>query len=225
MLAVVIPRHLLAGADRMRGLRPTLSLPLSTARGALLSGSLLLLWDELSAGRVYKPETVAHGFLGLVDGLITSDAEPPDSRDSDAMERYVRAHLADVTLGVEHLQRAFYCSRSTIYRFFERHGGVAAFIRNERLRRCHAELLRPTQRPVAVHAVAARFGFHDAAHFSRAFREPSNLTVGACRPRCQTSRKRASRRGSRHGRRPDYQGVAECCLTEILQLPDLIGTS
>ena len=88
-------------------------------------------------------------------------------------------------LGPEQLQQAFHYSRSAIYRLFEPHGGVAAFIRAERLRRCHAELIRSTT-PRAVSVVAARYGFTDPSHFSRIFHRhygiaPSHLVAAAAR--------------------------------------------
>ncbi len=176
LLTIIVPRHLIVDADRLGPLRPTVCFPLATARGALLSANVRLLWDELCAGRVFDPVTVATGFLGLVNGLVSAIVRPSEPHASEAMEHYVRCHLGDVSLGVDHLQRAFFCSRSTVYRLFESHGGVAAFIRNERLRRCHAELLRAGERAIQIRTVAARFGFHDPAQFSRAFRRRYDVT-------------------------------------------------
>ena len=184
VLSIMIPRDRIASAERLGTRRPVLSLPLKTASGSLLAGALRVLWDELRAGRVYEPRVVAGGFLGLVDGLIEHGVEAPSDREPGAlMERYLRDRLRDPTLGPEHLQQAFNYSRSAVYRLFEHHGGVAAFIRSERLGRCHAELIGATT-PGAVSAVAARYGFYDASHFSRIFRRqygiaPSHLIADA----------------------------------------------
>ena len=141
------------------------------ARGALLAGALRGIWGDLCAGRVYEPTIVAEAFLGLINGLVDHSLAPVSAGDPlVCMEAFLREHLADPTLGPEHLQHAFHYSRSSIYRLFEHHGGVAVFIRSERLRRCHAEIIRSntTRRPIST--IAARHGFYDHSHFSRVFR-------------------------------------------------------
>ncbi len=184
VVSVMIPRDRIAASERLGTRRPVFSLPLNTARGSLLAGALRGLWDELQAGRVYEPAVVAGAFLGLVNGLIEHGVEvPTDGEPRALMEQFLRERLRDPTLGAEHLQRAFSYSRSAIYRLFEEHGGVAAFIRSERLGRCRAELIRSTS-PRAVSVVAARYGFYDASHFSRIFRRqygiaPSQLVAAA----------------------------------------------
>ncbi len=184
VLRIVIPRDRIASCERLGSRQPVFSLPLNTARGSLLAVALRGLWDDLQAGRVYEPDIVTGAFLGLVNGLIEHGVQAATDRHPRAlMEHYLREHLGDPTLGPEHLQRAFSYSRSAIYRMFEDHGGVAAFIRSERLGRCHAELIRSTT-PRAVSVVAARYGFLDASHFSRTFRRqygisPSHLVAAA----------------------------------------------
>jgi AraC-like DNA-binding protein len=185
VLGVAIPRHRITSAERIRTQRPTFSLPLDTARGSLLAKAVRGLWDELRAGRVFEPATVADAFLGLVNGLVDHSLETAPEGDAlRAMEQYLRKHLNDVTIGVKALEHVFHYSRSTIYRLFEPHGGVVAFIRSERLQRCHAALIRPSTRPLLVSAVASRFGFHDPSQFSRTFRRhygiaPSELAAWA----------------------------------------------
>jgi AraC-like DNA-binding protein len=186
LLSVAISRHRVPRAERLRTRLPVCSLPLNTARGSLLARALAGLWTELCAGRVFEPDTVADAFLGLVNGLIEHSAYPAPDRSCQEMEQYLREHLSDATLGPEDLERKFNVSRSAIYRRFEPHGGVVAFIRSERLRRCHAELIRPRAALVPVSAIAGAFGFHDASQFSRLFRKtygvaPSELAAAAGR--------------------------------------------
>ena len=47
---------------------------------------------------------------------------------------------------------------------------VTGWIRECRLDRCRRDLIDPHFRAKPVHAIAARWGLPDAAHFSRAFR-------------------------------------------------------
>jgi AraC-like DNA-binding protein len=184
VLSVGIPRHRVPCAERLRTRLPLLSLPLSTARGSLLARGVMGLWADLCAGRVFEPVTVADAFLGLVNALIEHSVGQAADSSFQEMEQYLREHLADAALGLEELERTFNLSRSAIYRRFEPHGGVAAFIRSERLRRCHAELIRPRAARVPVSAIAGAFGFHDSSQFSRLFRKtygvtPSELAASA----------------------------------------------
>ena len=182
VLSVGIPRHRVPRAEMLRTRRPLFSLPLNTARGSLLARAVAGLWTDLCAGCVFEADTVADAFLGLVNGLIEHSVGQAADSSCQVMEQYLREHLSDAALGPGELEHAFNVSRSAIYRRFEPHGGVAAFIRSERLRRCHAELIRPRAARVPVSAIAGAFGFHDASQFSRLFRKtygvaPSELAA------------------------------------------------
>ena len=88
------------------------------------------------------------------------------------MKTYLRRRLADPTLSGADLQEHFHYSRATVYRLFEPDGGVAHFIRYERLRRCHDDIAHPDRGGdrTTVSGVAARWGYADPAQFGRAFR-------------------------------------------------------
>jgi AraC-like DNA-binding protein len=47
----------------------------------------------------------------------------------------------------------------------------ATILRQRRLERCHADLVSPLHSQLSISAIAFRWGFSDAAHFSRTFRE------------------------------------------------------
>jgi len=74
-----------------------------------------------------------------------------------------------------HLTPASICaqlglSRRQLYYLFERHGGVAKFIRDRRLAACHHALSRRPQRRL-VSTVAYEFGFTNLSSFSRQFQQ------------------------------------------------------
>ncbi|WP_213958843.1 helix-turn-helix domain-containing protein [Variovorax sp. dw_954] len=83
--------------------------------------------------------------------------------------RFVEENLTDPSLGAEEICAALRVSRSTVYRLFEPYHGTAAYIRERRLARCHAEIGSAGGR-VHLARVADRFGFRTATNFSRAFR-------------------------------------------------------
>jgi AraC-like DNA-binding protein len=75
-------------------------------------------------------------------------------------------------------------SRSVLYRLFRDGGGIAFYIREQRLRRCFADLVSERGRDLQVAKIAWQWGFTDSAHFSRLFRDrfgcsPSDARAGA----------------------------------------------
>lgn len=81
------------------------------------------------------------------------------------------------------LARALDCSRATLYRAFEPIGGVAAFIRSERLRACLSDMARLARGELAVTLgeLAMRRGFESDAQFSRAFKTEFGMTPSDAR--------------------------------------------
>lgn len=83
--------------------------------------------------------------------------------------RHIDDHLLRADLSSEGVCIAFGLSRATLYRMFEPLGGVAHYIRSQRLERIHSVLRAPSGR-VYLSRLAEQHGFKNAAHFSRAFR-------------------------------------------------------
>jgi len=117
-------------------------------------------------------EAAAEMLVPLLRGLY-----PHDESDMAAtravllqtrMRRFALAHLHDPQLGPDLIARAHYVSARYVHKLFEDAGGVSAWIRAERLERAATDL-RETTLPVA--AIAGRWGYRDAASFSRAFRK------------------------------------------------------
>ncbi|WP_084187210.1 helix-turn-helix domain-containing protein [Andreprevotia chitinilytica] len=84
------------------------------------------------------------------------------------IQRYIQDNLYQKDLSPEYILLAFPVSRPTLYRMFEREGGLAAYIRHCRLREAAAELIRSPWR--AISEVAYGLGFNSASDFTRAFR-------------------------------------------------------
>ncbi|WP_343594276.1 helix-turn-helix domain-containing protein [Paracidovorax wautersii] len=92
-----------------------------------------------------------------------------------AVETYIRDHLEEPSLGPDMLASRFKVSRRTLYGLFESEPlSVSGLIRELRLQRSARDLLCPAH--PGVLAVALRWGFSDASHFSRLFKR----RFGAC---------------------------------------------
>jgi AraC-like DNA-binding protein len=58
---------------------------------------------------------------------------------------------------------------------------VSDWIRKRRLERCREELLDPAYDTLSITQIAFRWGFNDAAHFSKKFREAYSQTPRSVR--------------------------------------------
>jgi len=117
--------------------------------------------------------------LAVATRLGRVDSVPAESRQQAMMARieaFAEQHLANPALSPGMIAAAHHISVRTLHKMYEAEDWtVAAWIRHLRLERCRQDLLDPdlAGRPVA--AVGARWGFSDAAVFSRAFRTAYGL--------------------------------------------------
>jgi AraC family transcriptional activator of tynA and feaB len=112
--------------------------------------------------------------------LPTSRAAERDALRAD-VRRYVRKHLQDSALGPVSIARRYSISVRALHALFEdADASVAALVRNERLARCLEDLQRLNGGSVTE--IAFRWGFCDAAHFSRVFKREYGATPSEVRP-------------------------------------------
>ncbi|SCF25260.1 AraC-like ligand-binding domain-containing protein [Micromonospora chokoriensis] len=106
--------------------------------------------------------------------LVAEDAVPAEVRRRALLaqvQAYVHRHLGDATLNPGVVADAHHISVRSLHRLFEaEESTVASYIRDLRLTRCRRDLSDPALRNQPVQTIAARWGFPDKAHFSRAFR-------------------------------------------------------
>jgi len=87
-----------------------------------------------------------------------------------AVRLYIDANLSNPSLSPATIAKANAISIRTLHRLFEStDDSVGAVIRERRLSRCRADLLRGTDESVT--AIAFRWGFRNMSFFSRLFRE------------------------------------------------------
>ncbi len=86
------------------------------------------------------------------------------------VERYIESQLEDPELLPASVARACDMSRSTLYRFFEPHGGVMTYVKRRRLHRIRSILIANLDGR-ALADISEDYGFQSGAHFSREFRK------------------------------------------------------
>lgn len=85
--------------------------------------------------------------------------------------RYIDTHLGSPDLSPSSIAAAHYISTRHLHALFaEADTTVSTWVRERRLERCRTDLLDPALGDRTVASIARRWGFVDAAHFSRAFK-------------------------------------------------------
>ncbi|SDH86765.1 AraC-like ligand-binding domain-containing protein [Agrococcus jejuensis] len=109
--------------------------------------------------------------LDLVTALISAELDRQVAgtrRDFERCVSYVEEHLGDAGLNTAQVASAcFLSSRTVQYLFSEEGTTVSTWVRERRLERCRTDLQDAAQQSTSVLEIAHRWGFTDAAHFSR----------------------------------------------------------
>jgi AraC-like DNA-binding protein len=182
LLTIGIPRSRLPASKLLNLKIPALSWERSSAEGRQLAAMVELLWQQLPDLDTAGARSVALGFVGFLDGLLSNHplllrAQYANTSRLAAMKSVLNEHLQDPELGVGTLCERFDCSRATVYRLFERDGGVAGFIQRQRLHRCLRELARVGGTvPDTLEEVARRWCVGSAARLKQLFAQHFGLS-------------------------------------------------
>lgn len=194
---VLIPRHRINAHEWLYRHQPVFYWPVASPQGRILLHTLQSLMETLPTLHQADEAEVVCGFVGLVNGLLATREMPGDDRfvnqaSLEAMKAYLVRNLHAPELSPTTLSQVFHCSRAKVYRFFAEEGGVATFIRNQRLMKCFENLSRAEKKQGTVHEIAERWGFQDPYHFSRLFKRcfdvPPSEILGARTPGDHRSR-------------------------------------
>ncbi|WP_234894910.1 helix-turn-helix domain-containing protein (plasmid) [Sinorhizobium meliloti] len=152
------------------------------ALGHLLTDYLMLLVRSLPHMTVAEVPYVVEATRNLVVACLAPSPDrvvgaqrPIAAVVLERAKRMITSRLVDRSLTPEAICREMGISRSRLYRLFEPLGGVAAYIRHQRLVRTRTvissiEDVRPISR------IAEEWGFDDPSAFSRAFRHEFGMT-------------------------------------------------
>jgi AraC-like DNA-binding protein len=120
-------------------------------------------------------------------GELDAGAAPPESRGRALVaqsQAFIAEHLAEQSLSPHTVAGAQHVSLRTLQAVFAAQGlTVTGWIRQCRLEACRRDLGNPRLASVAVATVGRRWGFENAAHFSRLFRQAYGMSPRAFRAR------------------------------------------
>ncbi|MFB7476034.1 helix-turn-helix domain-containing protein [Kitasatospora sp. NPDC056184] len=140
-------------------------------------------------------QAVTEPSLDLIRAAVTSRlGDSPLARESleatlgFRILRYMRAHLRDHDLSAARIASAHGVSVRHLYTLLARSGVTPGdWIRSARLEECRRELAGPKARYRTIAAIGQSWGFVDATHFSRAFKQAYGLSPRAWRDLDRTS--------------------------------------
>lgn len=145
--------------------------------------------QESSQALLSLPESISRRLTrNLIDFLstvianelytgVTNSLELDQMRRREMVLAFIRENLAAPDLNPRTIAAANYISVRALHQLFEGTGDtVSGTVLGLRLLRCREDLESPAHAATSISDIAARWGFSDAAHFSRAFRQKYGTT-------------------------------------------------
>ncbi|MBE3012599.1 helix-turn-helix domain-containing protein [Microbispora sp. NEAU-D428] len=185
LLMAGFPHSVLASpritADRLVGVK----LPADDSIARLLKSVLTELTNPARPHHASSAARLANVacdlFAVLLAGLLDQEEHlSPQVRGQALLveiQQFIERNLSDPALSPAAVAAAHSIAPRTLHRLFQGHGlTVAAWIRQRRLERCRRDLTDPQSAEQPLSAIAARWGFADHPHLSRAFRRAYGLT-------------------------------------------------
>lgn len=159
-----------------------------TGLGAIVTPFLTRLGVHLEDFAGASGARLARSAIDLVATLLTQELglQSPTGPHAALRRRvcaFIDAHLGEPDLNPQTIATAHYVSLRHLHDVFHETGStVSGTIRARRLERCRDDLLDVASAHISVASVGARWGFPDAAHFSRTFKSAYGLSPSAYRP-------------------------------------------
>ena len=190
MLVLMFPREQL-------GLPPDMMRQLTAHRfsstdglGAMIIPFLQNVSQNLDrVGGATGPRLV-HTAIDLITTMFANEldleADPRDSHQllMQQVRHYIETNLGSPELSPTQIAAAHFISTRHLHGLFREKGTtVSTWIRERRLENCRRDLIEPLNAHLSVGAIAARWGFVEAAHFSRVFKAAYETSPSELRAR------------------------------------------
>ena len=178
VITITIPRELLqeywGPIDNLAGL----SLPVNSTKGALLKNFIVSLCEELDTIQPADASIVAQATMHMISSMFQSKFKQIDAAEGIVevelrllIKDFIAANLRNPQLSIDMLVKKFNCSRATLYRLFQKQGGVARYVNRLRLQRCYRYLVSGNVKRSQITAIAQYWGFNNRQKFTRQFRQ------------------------------------------------------
>lgn len=182
--SLVVPRDVLGLSESDMTHITARPLASDSSLGDLLSPFVASLVDSAGNLSPRAGELMARNVVDLL-GVLTDELLGRANADADApggnralllrIQAFIDRHLADPDLTPQAIARTHHISLRYLHKLFEGEDAtVSRWIQRRRLEECRRDLALRGNAPIA--AVAHRWGFTSAAHFSRAFRTAYGTT-------------------------------------------------
>ena len=190
MLVLMFPRERLALPPEMVGQLTAHRFSSEDGLGSMIIPFLQNVSQNLDRVGAMTGPRLVHTAIDLITTMFANeldlDADAGDSHQllMQRIRRYIDAHLGSPDLGPTEIASAHYISTRHLHGLFRQKGTtVSTWIREQRLEHCRRDLMDPLSAHVSVGAIAARWGFVEAAHFSRVFKAAYDMSPSELRYR------------------------------------------
>ncbi|MFC4904471.1 helix-turn-helix domain-containing protein [Kocuria oceani] len=194
LLVLMFPHGVLdlppAAAGQLRAAR----LGSETAVHGMVSSFLASMAERMDALTGMNGQRLGNSALDLLTtsfNLELDDQVAASAHEADRLRAtvhdWVEANLSRPDLDPTTIARAHFISVRRLHQLFHEEGTtVSAWVRTRRLERCRRALEDPVSVGVPVGRIAARWGFPDAAHFSRVYKAAYGVSPSEARARALT---------------------------------------
>jgi AraC-like DNA-binding protein len=183
-VVVAVPKELLRPFTDHIARRTATPVSLHTARGRLVVALMRQMLAEIDGGTIGPQDSeLSEALVALMRGLFTNASDggpvPVQTALMRAIKDHIEVNLTDRGLGPESVARSQFISTRYLQSLFQREGvTVSGWIRSRRLERSRRDLQDPALAHEPIAAIAARWGFGSASHFTHVVR-----TEYGCSPR------------------------------------------
>jgi len=178
LISIIVPRRrlapMLAEPDSQQGAR----VDPQSGSGKLLANYVVTLFSVAPTLTPAEASLAARSLLDLValafNGAALKIGDLPELvRQAELLrvQTYIKERLADPRLEPATIADGIAMSRAQLYRLFAPIGGVAEYIREQRLRRCLTDLLTAKHAHRQIAAIAYSWGITDPIYFAKAFKQ------------------------------------------------------
>lgn len=177
-LVMIFPHHLLGLSPKRIQKLTAIRLRGDVGIGMVISPFMQHLSENLDQLTGVNGIRVMHSAFDLITALLSAElseklpiAEDSRRLDMEKYRLYIESHLSDPELNTISIAQAHFISSRYLQYLFKEDGlTVTAYIRSRRIARCRLDLVDPAHDTQSVIQIAHRWGFLDAAHFSKVFK-------------------------------------------------------